>query len=398
MIKIYIVCPSLKSGGAERQIVNLVSNLDKNIYKLNVIVLHAGGSIEELVSSAGIELIRPYFINKNFARIEVLSRLFLKMLIERKAIFHFWLPEAYLIGGICGIITRNKRVIMSRRSLNNYQSKYPIFKRLEYFIHKNTSAFVANCQVIAEELITEDVPKSKISVVYNYLASESLAPQKSADRIRSELNIQKDYLIFVCIANLIPYKGHEDLIKAFSVIRSKINAEWRLLLIGRDDGIRNNLEFIISNYNLSENIIFLGEKKHVGNYLQISNIGIQASHEEGLPNSVIEMMAFSLPVIATNVGGTSELIKNDETGILIPARDIPSLSKSLLALANDASIRFMLGKNANLYIKTRFNFNKFISDHSTIYKKVVQDLLVYLIIINLTASGEIIYSFRYLLS
>jgi glycosyltransferase involved in cell wall biosynthesis len=99
-----------------------------------------------------------------------------------------------------------------------------------------------------------------------------------------------------------------------------------------------------------------------------AQFAVLASHEEGLPNAVLEAMASGLPVIATSVGGTPELIAHGETGLLVPPRAPLELARAIETIINDPSLRVELGRRARRRIEERFSWDKCVREHEDLYR------------------------------
>src|SRR5699024_8123429 len=137
----------------------------------------------------------------------------------------------------------------------------------------------------------------------------------------------KDQLQLIIIANLNKVKGYDYLLPAIKQLKDdNINVELKILGEGLE---RKMIEAYINNHNLTENIKLYGQVEDVYKYLKHSHILVSSSLSEGLSNSIIEGMAMGLPIIATNVGGTSELVIPDETGILIESRNTQQIVEAI---------------------------------------------------------------------
>ena len=179
----------------------------------------------------------------------------------------------------------------------------------------------ANARASLEQLVEEGAPRERCLILHNGVDCVQIdeAPQRS--QARAQLGLDEDALTFVTVANLIPYKGHLDLIAAFGAIREQLPANWKLLLVGRDDGILPDVMRSAQNYGLNGNVQWLGQRSDVPTILSAADIGIMASHEEGMPNSLLEGMAASLPMVATSVGGVVDIISDGVDGLLAPKQN-----------------------------------------------------------------------------
>ena len=186
------------------------------------------------------------------------------------------------------------------------------------------------------------------------IALKSTAPLRGHKPERNSV-LHENSLIFVTVANLIPYKGHLDLIAAFGGIREQLPANWKLLLVGRDDGILPDVMRSAQNYGLDSNIQWLGQRSDVPTILRAADIGVMASHEEGMPNSLLEGMAASLPMVATSVGGVVDIISDGVDGLLAPKQNPATLGAAILRLVQDADLRSKLGCAARRTVEERFS-------------------------------------------
>ena len=263
---------------------------------------------------------------------------------------HFFLPEAYLVGGLATLVAWPRRRVMSRRSLNAYQSAHPRAARLERWLHRRMDALVGNSAAVCEELAAEGAPAERIALIPNGVVTGPTGTPREA--VRTRLGIAPDALVILCVANLIPYKGHADLIEAFARARAALpNAV--LVLAGRDDGLGVAVMAQAEARAVIDHVRILGPRDDVPDLIGAADLFALASHEEGAPNAVIEAMAAGLPAVVTAVGGTPETI--GAAGLLVPPHDPAALAEALVRLGSDAALRAALGRSAAARAAERFS-------------------------------------------
>jgi glycosyltransferase involved in cell wall biosynthesis len=288
-------------------------------------------------------------------------KLFAILLGRRPRIVHFFLPMAYLLGAPLAILARVPIRIMSRRSLNNYQDNHPTLRRLELRLHRQMGALLGNSKAVYRQLIEEGSPLQRTVLIYNGAALPDPAPEK--------LGRQADQpLALIIVANLIPYKGHEDLLRALAGAQSQMPSSWILRCVGRDDGIGGYLTKLAQDLGLSGRVTLIGERRDVGALLAVSDIAILCSHEEGFSNAILEAMAAGLPVIATDVGGNRESVADGETGLIVPAKDPAALSTAILALASDAALRRRFGAAGRQRARSLFTLEGCVAQYDALYR------------------------------
>ena len=378
--RIVIVIGSLQIGGTERQIAQIVPRLDRDRWRVDLLTLTQPGPLAEDLEAAGFRVYSPPFAKRitrsgRFLRllraVIALPWLWIWFLRNRPDLVHLVLPEAYLIGGLCALFAGQRRMIMSRRSLAIYQSRYPLLARIERQLHRHMALIVANSGAIRRDLRNEGVPDERIRLIANGVDTEAFRPDRARGTAwRATMGIGPDQLVLIIVANLIPYKGHADLIAALTRIAPDLPEGWRLLCIGRDDGIGAALQDQVAHAGLSENIRFLGSRIEIPALINMADISILSSHEEGLPNAVIEAMASGKPVVSTNVGGTGEIVEDGVTGILVPPADPVALAQAIQALCGDADRRTTMGAAARATIERAYGVDVCASAHDDVYQQV----------------------------
>ena len=199
---------------------------------------------------------------------------------------------------------------------------------------------IGNSVAIVNELKGESAGKTApIRLILNGISTDNFANPKPSAKLRSAINVPDNAFLIVLIANLIPYKGHADLLNALHIVADQIPDPWRLICVGRDDGPLESLKTQAQNLNIAENVIWLGQHADVWDVLCASDMEVLPSHEEGLSNAVLEGMAGSMPMVVTNVGGNAELVINGKTGLVVPAHTPSDLGHAIVTLAADAPPR-----------------------------------------------------------
>lgn len=195
-------------------------------------------------------------------------------------------------------------------------------------------------------------------------------PQSTA---RLNLNLKKEYIIITFVGRLIFAKGAQDLIAAFQLLAERFSGV-HLLIVG-DGPFRKNLQQQAIKTGLGQKIQFLGEKNksEIREILAASDIFVNPSYSEGLPTSVLEAVAMGLAVVATNVGGTAEIIEHQKNGLLVPARQSKLLKESLTKLIENPSLRYDFQKNARQAVKQKFNWNLITQQYLNLFKKYAKN-------------------------
>ncbi|WP_161597765.1 glycosyltransferase [Fluviispira multicolorata] len=374
--KILFIIGTLERGGTERHLSYILPLLKKNNWDVSIITLTNKNSLLPIFVNAQIPVLQP---NISFLKFKSklpkligkivfiiytilrLSNIFKK---DKNAILHFFLPESYILGLTAAVLIQHKSVtVMSRRSMNDYFSKKPLFKWIESKLHKKIFFVLGNSKKVVDQLVFEEkIPSFKAGLIYNGIED------------RRELrnpNTDNNIIIITIIANLIYYKGHEDLLKALSNIKNKICKNWILNIVGADP--QNRAE-VLKKYSIDlkidKHITWHGEIDNIENIWNTTDIGVLCSHQEGFSNSIIEAMRSKIPMVVTDVGGNAEAIIHNECGLVVEAQNPVALGNAILKLANNSILRNQFGENARTRYLENFSIENCVQKYENVYKSL----------------------------
>ena len=376
--KILYVIGSLDLGGTERHLALISPRLKRAGWEPTIYCISRRGIQSDAVERSGVNVIGPPWESDpaqgKFTKIPRLVascvKLIGQLVLRRPHIVHFFLPLAYSIGAPLALFARSPLLIMSRRSLNYYQKQHPLVSRLEHWLHRRMDAILANSRAVADQLInSEGCEPDNVSIIYNGVAVDEISRAEPAP---ADVAVRPADLVLIIVANLIPYKGHSDLFDALGAIRGQLPKEWKLLCIGRDDGIRQQLEERAHDLKLDNHIYFLGERTDVASILKIAHVGILCSREEGFSNAILEGMAAGLPMVVTDVGGNAEAVVDQQTGIVVPPHDSSALGAAIVTLASSRELRDRMGKAARDRAENHFSLNRCVERYDAFYRGLMQ--------------------------
>jgi glycosyltransferase involved in cell wall biosynthesis len=375
-----VVTSRLDVGGTERHIARILPALQRRGLDVALYVMERGGPLEAEIAALGVRVEGPSASGAlggafggalHWPKATLNLALWLRR--ERPGIVHFFLPRPYVFGSLAAELAGHRRRLMSRRSLTDYRDKYPLLGRVERFLHTRTFGILGNSQAVIDQLATEVDDKHKLALIYNGIEMPSPDFTNSRRQTRGVLQIPDSAVVIAVIANLIAYKGHRDLIDALALVQDRLPSPWRLLVIGRDDGIGAELKARAGAPGIADNIMWLGERADVEELLAASDIFVLPSHQEGFSNALLEAMAARLPVIATAVGGNRDAVVEHETGFLVPPRDAEALAAAILRLAQDRDLRARLGEAGRRRAEELFSLAACVDRYEALYRALGAD-------------------------
>ncbi len=220
---------------------------------------------------------------------------------------------------------------------------------------------IVPCNYVSDKILEGNIwlNKNEFTTIYN--GREPFLPGKKAlDEVRNRLNISDDKNIIGITTRLHKIKYVNHLIKAFKTISAEY-PNWILLITG--DGTEKwKLKEMVENLSLQEKVIFNGFTENPMLISSLHDISILTSKLEGFSNSIVEYFAVGNPVVATDVGGVREIIKDGENGFLYPFGNINSLIDKISTLIESVDLRLKFKENALNTLKNNFTESKMIED------------------------------------
>lgn len=378
--RLLVVTESLGIGGTETHLFRLLPRLAASGWEITTFCLTGRGKRAAELETVGIRVSAPSQVGwaggsvfrsptrlaERFASLYSLARRW------RPTIGHFYLPGPYLLGAPAAMAAGIPIKIMSRRSSSRYQEARPILARVERILHKKMDGVIGNSEAVVRELRAEDVSEEKLHLIYNGIDLPTQQPKREA--ARKVLGIESGVLVGVMVANLIHYKGHHDLIRALIHVSERLPSQWTLLLAGRDEGLKSELESLADNGGINRHVRFLGEYSGTAALLAAADFGLLTSHEEGFSNAILEGMAAGLPMIVTDTGGNPEAVLDGTTGLVVPPRNVEAIGDAILRLANDPGLRARLGERGRLRVQNEFSMTRCADAHDQLYRSLIDRL------------------------
>ncbi len=253
-----------------------------------------------------------------------------------------------------------------------HQPDHPRRKRIvanRLLISKRDRLFGVGEAVRQALIANEGLPANRVEVIYNGIDFKAYA---TGDRIaaRRALNAGPDDFIIMQVARLDYLKDHVTAVRAIARI-AEHHRQARLVLIG-DGPERELIESAARELGVFDRVQMLGTRSDVAALLPGADLFFLTSISEGIPLTPLEAMAASIPVVATDVGGMREVVVENETGLLAPARDDGCLARQVLRLANNPELRRSMGLAGRARAKRLFDESRMCADYGRHYEEMAR--------------------------
>jgi sugar transferase (PEP-CTERM/EpsH1 system associated) len=369
--RVHSICQlvhGLPIGGAEVLVSRIVRSLRER-YRFVIACLDEVGQFGEELAAEGVEVAqlgrRP---GLDWRCVRRLGRLFADERID-VVHAHQYTPFAYGVATRAFgrrppiLFTEHGRFYPDRPSL-----KRKLFNRLLPGTHDR---YVAVGQSVRQALIdNEGLPPGRIEIVYNGVDTSSVDDRHAVrDSVRAELGVAADEFLVLQVARLDTIKDHATALRTIALAASR-HAEIRLFLAG-DGPEKPSIVQSIVHLGLEGRVVPLGMRNDVRRLLAAADAFLLTSVSEGIPVTVLEAMAAGVPVVATAVGGLTEILEDGATGLLAPAGDAAALSDALVRLADDRQLRTRLAAAARCRAQADFSESRMVGRYDQIFQEML---------------------------
>jgi glycosyltransferase involved in cell wall biosynthesis len=340
-------------GGPERQLHQHTLNLRDSDVEITIGSFSEDGKEPEFLSTIRSDGIRTHLLEVNSAYDFRAIRL-LRSYLSSNAVSILCTHDyrSHLIGLLATVNSKTKWLAFSRGWTQD-SALVVVFSLMDRMIIRFADRIVAVSHGQKRKLVRCLVTPGKITVVHNAIASETIEHVQPAD-LRTKFNLPLQTFIVVSAGRFSREKGQIDLVRAAeSALVGCANLRFILFGDGPDlESIRKEIEKL----GLADRILCPGFEKNVLSHIMGSNLLVNPSLSEGLPNVVLEAMALNVPVVATNVGGVPEIIEDGINGLLVPPRNHTSMCRAILEVVNNRKLAVELTVAARRTIIERFTF------------------------------------------
>ena len=358
-------------GGSERFIRRLLTGLEPEAFKVDVIQLaDAPDSPAAMPAGARAEPVcHPVGPVYGRAGRTLWKRLRPKVAAGSWDIVHSQHEKSDLL---CALLPRGRngpRWISSRRD-SGFQRSAAVKAAFRLLDHR-FDRLVAPSRSILDDLARRGrVPEKRLRLIPNGVDTARFAPPSPDARAlgRARLGLAPDQFALGCVARMVPVKRHRDLIEALARL-SGSRPGLRLVLIG-DGPLEQALRAEAQRVGVGPLVHFLGRRQDVDTLLPLLDAFVLCSATEGMSNALLEAMAAGLPVVATAVGGNTEVVLDGQSGLLAPPAAPERLAAAIDRLVADPSASHAMGCRGRAHVERKFSDVAMIAAWRELYREL----------------------------
>jgi len=359
--RILHLIPSLDRTGVATQMVLLAHKLPHDRFDVHVCALSRGGPLEAELAEAGV----PTTVIGKRWRLDPQAYWRLRRHVAdlRPDVVHAWTGPAnaygYAAARACGL----DRIVVAQRCLD--PGKGPVEWAVDRHIGRHCSQVVVNSPTVRDFYVRLGVPAEKIRVIAS--AVDPVGPSDTTrGQLLAELDLPEGSRLVGVVGPLEMRKRLKDAIWAADLLKV-IRDDVHLLLIG-DGPHRDRLRRYRDQVVIRDKVHFLGHRSDVPRLLPHFDALWSTSGCEGQSSAILEAMAAGVPVVASDIPGTRDLVVPDETGYLVPLGDRAAVARYTNKLLDDADLAARLGRAAAARAREHFSVERMVEQYAALYE------------------------------
>lgn len=358
------IIPTLDQGGAEKQMTLLACGLKCADCDVHVCAITRGGPWSDKLAEAGVPLT---IIGKRW-KADPLAYWRLERYVRalRPRLVQTWLFAANSYGRLAATRAGVPAIVAGERCVDRWKTDWQF--TIDRFLARRTDRITVNSSGVRTFYEQHGLPSEKFVVIPNGIELPS-PPEESRSAILEELGLPPDAKLIGAVGRLWPQKRIKDLMWAADLLKT-IHKDTHLLVIG-DGPLWSKLHQYRRQIHIEDRVHLLGHRTDVPRLMPHFDVLWLGSGYEGLPNSVMEAMSHSVPVVATDIPGNRDLVIPDETGYLVPVGDRAAFARWTHKVLDDPQLAARLGQAGRDRIAKEFTVEQMIDRYAKLYRQLM---------------------------
>lgn len=378
-----------KLGGAETSLCLLLKHIDRN--EITPVLVCPEGPLAQRARELDVETLTAEFGQMGYARgpaqavsygigiLRSARELSNQLRSARPDIVHANTLRAGVIAGLAKLVFRAEgKLLVHVRDCPppSLQTRLALSAA-----GRRADRLIAISDYVRRRLRSVAGPRMRIDLIYNGVDTAAYDPSSvNAADVRDEFGLEGCDPVISTIGQITPWKGQLEVVEAFASVAQDLPNS-RLLIVGETKFTGAEARFDIAGYErklhetaersgLAEKVIFTGERRDVASVLAASDIVVHASWEEPFGLIVVEAMSMGKPVVATEAGAIPEIIRHEDSGLLVRPKAPDTIAQAIARLSNDKALGNRLGQAATREARERFDIARVVADVTRLYREV----------------------------
>ncbi len=365
MLNVLQLIPTLDRSGAEKQMVLLATGLPRDRFWVEVAALTRLGPFESDLRAAGVP------ITSLGKRLKLDPGAFLRLVrllkMKKFDVLQTWIFAADTYGRAAARLARVPVVVTAEMAVDSWKGRAEL--AIDRRLARWTDRVVGNSEAVVAFYRRAGIPEDRLAMIPSGIGDEKPPPVDPAE-VRAGFGWPSEAPLVLFAGRLAPQKGVDDLLAALDLLQY-VRPDVRTLIVG-DGPLRSQLEETAHAFRLDGQVRFLGHRDDVPRLLAAADLLVLPSRYEGLPNVALEAMRFRKPVVATAAPGTTEVVQDGVTGLLVPIQHPPALAQAIRTVIEDRDLAHRLGAAGRARAETEFRADTMIARFAALYEQLAR--------------------------
>ncbi len=367
-IKVLFLFVHLDYGGAEVGLLTTLKNIDKSRFDCSVVSIEKKGRIAEEIEKLGFK-VTCLDSKARLFNISLIRKIALILEKEKPDILHTSLFYANFFGRAASLFCNPRFIVTEERSMYTEKKFYHVI--LDRILAGFTDRIiVCSRSVLDFTRKQEGIAEDKFYLIYNAVDAERFNIPGTKEALRKKYGFSGEDFIVGTVGSLIPKKGHRFLIEAVKGLDGQI-PRLKTLIIGEGES-RAELTALARSLGIENKVVFLGARFDIPGLMKAMDVFVLPSLQEGFPRTLIEAMYTGLPVVASDISGIPEIVREGEDGFLVPPGDPEALKNRILELYNDKPLRGDFAARSRKKIESAYLPKDYVQSLEGLYRELTE--------------------------
>ncbi|MEO8601642.1 MAG: glycosyltransferase [bacterium] len=354
-------------GGSQTHLLQVLRLLDRTRFEPLLCCLTGKGSLLETARATGATVISGGLGGLKSPRaMTALARLARFMRREQLDVVHNYLLRANVVGTLAARAARVPVVLTSKRGCHERRGLELAGARLSNHLADCVTTNANAVRAFVHD--NERCPLEKMVVIPSGIDSDRFAPLPPGD-YKQRLGMPADAPVVGIVTRMRVRKGVEEFLRAMAEVRRRHPAA-HAVIVG-EVSLDAELAAMVAASGLGDHLHLLGRRADMPEVLSAFDLFVLSSHDEGMSNAILEAMAMRQPVVATDVGGTGEVVQEGRTGYLVPPRDAAALAAAIGRVLDDPAGARLMGVRGREVVVEQFSARAMVRQMETLYTQLL---------------------------
>ena len=369
-IRIFYTVTWMEVGGSQTHLLQVLRLMDRTCFDPTLCVLTGRGSLLETARGVGVPVLDGGVRGGFRSPSTVVSVLKLARLMrrERPDIVHNYLLRANVLGTMAARLARVPVVLASKRGCHERRGFELAGARIS---NRLADRVTCNAEAVREFVHeNESCPKEKMVVIPSGVDTDRFQPLAPGS-YKARLGLDADRPVVGIVTRMRVRKGVEEFLQAMAMVRERFPGA-QAVIVG-EVSLDDELQRLVSDSGLGGGLHLLGRRSDIPEVLSAFDVFVLSSHDEGMSNAILEAMAMKLPVVATDVGGTGEVVRHGASGLLVPPKRPEPLADAISEILAKPARAGEMGELGREIVVERFSARAMVLQMERLYGELLRE-------------------------